>query len=101
MKQLQNLEAALKSGEYYEALQMYHSVCQRLLKKQKVDEAAKLLQEGAMIMLDYRQYQIALDLIERMLKLPITFHSDVFVLLFLKFDIREDACDKFVDLVLK
>ncbi|KAJ3410662.1 hypothetical protein HDV05_003518 [Chytridiales sp. JEL 0842] len=66
-KVLAKLANSVKDGNYYEAHQMYHSVCQRYMKQKKISDALQLLHSGAMMLLKYDQVGSAADLAQRML----------------------------------
>ncbi|KAJ3333004.1 hypothetical protein HDU76_012223 [Blyttiomyces sp. JEL0837] len=66
-KVLVKLAKSVEDGNYYEAHQMYHSVCQRYLKQKKPQDAISLVYSGALNLLKYNQIGSAADLAERML----------------------------------
>ncbi|KAJ1548064.1 hypothetical protein HK096_005994 [Nowakowskiella sp. JEL0078] len=74
-KVLNKLAASVALGNYYEAHQMYHSVCQRMhlivtqryLKQNKISDALDLLQSGVKNLLKYSQVGSASDLCQRLL----------------------------------
>ncbi|KAJ3386724.1 hypothetical protein HDU84_001346 [Entophlyctis sp. JEL0112] len=60
-------ESTVAEGNYYEAHQMYHSVCQRLVTQQKPADARALLYAGAVELLNANQIGSGSDLGLRML----------------------------------
>lgn len=61
-KVLTKLQKSLESGDYYEAHQMYLTVCNRYLKQKKNSEAVKLLSDGAKLLVQHQQFGSALEL---------------------------------------
>jgi len=49
------LDQCFKDGQYYEAQQLYRGLYNRLLSKDKFEEAANLLQSGALLLLQHKQ----------------------------------------------
>ncbi|KAJ1567621.1 hypothetical protein HK405_005361 [Cladochytrium tenue] len=97
-KVLAKLEKSVSEGNYYEAHQMYHSVCQRHLKQHRTDAAIALVHAGALVLLRHSQVGSAADLASRMLdiyeseKLPLTDENKARIVdIFEAFPIAEDA----------
>jgi len=61
-KVLGKLQKSLEAGDFYEAHQMYMTVCNRYIKQKKKDEAAKLFATGAKLLCTHKQYGSALEL---------------------------------------
>ncbi|RKP09912.1 hypothetical protein THASP1DRAFT_3220, partial [Thamnocephalis sphaerospora] len=59
---LLKLKASVEEGKYYEAHQMYRSVCNRYVKAKNYDKAVRLLASGARVLLDHEQYGSGVDL---------------------------------------
>ncbi|KAJ3118764.1 hypothetical protein HK098_005846 [Nowakowskiella sp. JEL0407] len=74
-KVLVKLSDSVAAGNYYEAHQMYHSVCQRYMKQKKVSEALNLLQSGAKNLLKCGQAGSAADLFQRIIDIYVS--SDI------------------------
>lgn len=66
-KNLNNINASIKEGKYYEAHQMLHSVSQRYVKQRKINDAIHLLHNGAKSLLNYDQEGSAFDLFKRLI----------------------------------
>ncbi|TPX67187.1 hypothetical protein SpCBS45565_g03954 [Spizellomyces sp. 'palustris'] len=105
---LKKLAKSVQDGNYYEAHQMYHSVCQRYLKQKKFDDALELLHQGAKNMLEHDQLGSAEDLAQRMmdiydsegLKVDDKTRARV-VDLFQDFPLRTEQCDQYVRMCLR
>ncbi|KAI8823962.1 uncharacterized protein EV422DRAFT_301199 [Fimicolochytrium jonesii] len=100
---LEKLATSVKDGNYYEAHQMYHSVCQRYLKQRKIASALQLLHQGAKNMLEHDQLGSAADLASRMLdvydgeKLGVDDATRSRALdIFYDFPLRTEQCDQYV-----
>ncbi|KAJ3060916.1 hypothetical protein HDU98_003138 [Podochytrium sp. JEL0797] len=63
------LKKSVEEGNFYEAHQMYHSVCQRLVTQQKPADAVTLLYFGAVELLNAKQIGSGSDLGLRMIDL--------------------------------
>ncbi|KAI9342820.1 hypothetical protein BDR26DRAFT_858820 [Obelidium mucronatum] len=63
------LKKSVEEGNFYEAHQMYHSVCQRLVTQQKPADAVTLLYSGAVELLNAKQIGSGSDLGLRMIDL--------------------------------
>ncbi|KAI8050558.1 hypothetical protein BDF22DRAFT_695597 [Syncephalis plumigaleata] len=61
-KVLLKLKKSVEAGDYYEAHQMYRTVCNRHVKGKQYDKAIELLSSGATILLEHKQYSSGLDL---------------------------------------
>lgn len=61
-KTLINLESALTLGDFYQAHQIYRSLCNRYLKQKNFGKAIKLLYEGSLKLLENEQFTSAADL---------------------------------------
>ncbi|ORX48970.1 DUF410-domain-containing protein [Piromyces finnis] len=68
-KNLNNINASIKEGKYYEAHQMLHSVSQRYVKQRKINDAIHLLHNGAKSLLNYDQEGSAYDLFKRLINI--------------------------------
>ncbi|KAI9205699.1 uncharacterized protein BJ171DRAFT_64991 [Polychytrium aggregatum] len=68
-KTLSKLQKSVEDGNYYEAHQMYNSICQRYLKQRKVQEAVRLVHSGALNLQAVREFGSALDLCNRLLEI--------------------------------
>jgi len=68
-KNLNNINASIKEGKYYEAHQMLHSVSQRYIKQRKINDAIHLLHNGAKSLLNYDQEGSAFDLFKRLINI--------------------------------
>ncbi|KAI8850594.1 hypothetical protein BC829DRAFT_374361, partial [Chytridium lagenaria] len=71
-KVLDKLKKSVEDGNYYEAHQMYHSVCQRHLKQKKTADAVALLHSGATSLLTHKQIGSGSDLALRMVDIFIS-----------------------------
>ncbi|KAJ3015844.1 hypothetical protein HKX48_004348 [Thoreauomyces humboldtii] len=107
-KVLDKLAASVQDGNYYEAHQMYHSVCQRYLKQKKYASALELLHQGSKNMLQYNQIGSAADLAQRMLdlyeseSLPVDATNRSRLLdVFQSFPLRTEQCDNYVRACIK
>ncbi|KAH6559995.1 hypothetical protein BASA60_000324 [Batrachochytrium salamandrivorans] len=101
-KVLLKIRRSVQDGNYYEAHQMYHSVCQRLIKQKKVDDAVELLYSGILNMLEHSQTGSAIDLTERLLEvydrqhLPLTDSSRACLVdVFSAFPLDSTECEQF------
>ncbi|KAJ8322837.1 hypothetical protein O5D80_008367 [Batrachochytrium dendrobatidis] len=104
-KVLLKLSKSVQEGNYYEAHQMYHSVCQRYLKQKKTAEAIELLHNGIFNMLEHKQTGSALDLFERLLDVfdkqtPAlsSAHRACILSVFAAFPLDAVECDQFTKL---
>lgn len=59
---LAKLDSSIESGHFYEAHQMYRTLCFRYTAQKKFDECLNLLYEGALKLLDKQQYTSGADL---------------------------------------
>jgi hypothetical protein len=106
-KTLAKLKANVEKGDYYEAFQMYHSISQRYIKQKKLDQAATLLADGALNMLDHNQHGSAVDLSERLIDVfqsqntSIESARGVLLEIFYKYPLRTSYCDQYVLLITK
>ncbi|KAI9096142.1 hypothetical protein DFS34DRAFT_624104 [Phlyctochytrium arcticum] len=105
---LKKLTKSVEDGNYYEAHQMYHSVCQRYVKQNKIDDALELLQSGAKNMIKHNQLGSAGDLSQRMLvlfeseKLAVTDQTRGRILdIFAVYPLDTEQCDNFVRMCIK
>ena len=64
---LLKLSKSVEDGNYYEAHQMYHSICQRYLQSSKPKDAIELLYQGSKSLLKHNQIMSGADLAIRML----------------------------------
>ncbi|KAI8845234.1 hypothetical protein HDU78_005669 [Chytriomyces hyalinus] len=68
-KVILKLKKSVEEGNFYEAHQMYHSVCQRLVTQNKSKDAIALLHSGAVELLNAKQIGSGSDLGLRMLEI--------------------------------
>ncbi|KAI9293640.1 DUF410-domain-containing protein [Neoconidiobolus thromboides FSU 785] len=61
-KTLKKLEASLKEGDFYQAHQIYRSVCNRFYNNGNYGKAIEMLYKGALTLLKFEQYSSASDL---------------------------------------
>jgi len=61
-KQLEKLENRVREGNYYEAQQMYKTIHARYMHAKKYDDAAELLESGAVVMLKHGQVTCGTEL---------------------------------------
>ncbi|KAJ9075283.1 hypothetical protein DSO57_1037583 [Entomophthora muscae] len=61
-KTLKKLEVALQAGDFYQAHQIYRSVCNRYYNQKNYGKAIEMLYEGSLKLLEYEQYASAADL---------------------------------------
>ncbi|KAI7856724.1 hypothetical protein BDC45DRAFT_566800 [Circinella umbellata] len=66
-KTLQKLKDSVSSGNYYEAHQMYRTVARRYNKQQKYTKSIHLLHDGAVSLMQHKQYASGSDLANYML----------------------------------
>ncbi|KAI8141722.1 hypothetical protein BJV82DRAFT_617283 [Fennellomyces sp. T-0311] len=66
-KTLQKLKDSVSNGNYYEAHQMYRTVARRYNKQQKYAKAIQLLHDGAVSLMEHKQYASGSDLANYML----------------------------------
>ncbi|KAI8804006.1 hypothetical protein BJ742DRAFT_682538 [Cladochytrium replicatum] len=107
-KVLAKLEGEVAAGNYYEAHQMYHSVCQRYVKQKQLNDAFDLVQAGIKVLARHGQYGSALDLAMRMLdvfedkNLPLNDEARArFVEAFDEFPVAESGGREFARAVLR
>ncbi|KAI7884266.1 DUF410-domain-containing protein [Lichtheimia hyalospora FSU 10163] len=67
-KTLQKLKDSISNGNYYEAHQMYRTVARRYNKQQKYNKAIHLLHDGAVSLMQHKQYASGSDLANYMLE---------------------------------
>ncbi|KAI8927851.1 hypothetical protein BC831DRAFT_450721 [Entophlyctis helioformis] len=107
-KTLEKLRKSVQDGNYYEAHQMYHSACQRLLKQKKPADAIELLHSGILNMVEHDQTGSAIDLAERLLDVLDGQQTalddsarDHLVEIFLAFPLQSAGCDQFTRLCIR
>ncbi|KAI7877323.1 uncharacterized protein EV154DRAFT_525507 [Mucor mucedo] len=66
-KTLQKLRESVNAGNYYEAQQMYRTVARRLNKQQKYQDTIRLLHDGAVLLLQHKQFGSGSDLANYMI----------------------------------
>ncbi|KAI8908202.1 hypothetical protein DFJ77DRAFT_474159 [Powellomyces hirtus] len=105
---LTKLSRSVSDGNYYEAHQMYHSICQRYLKQHNTAAAIHLLHQGALSMLAANQLGSAADLAQRLIDIynddhvPVDNASRSTLLdIFHAFPLKTEQCDVFVRNVVK
>ncbi|CAG8614947.1 5815_t:CDS:2 [Paraglomus brasilianum] len=61
-KILEKLRTSVNNGNYYEAHQMYRTVCRRYIKQEKHNSAIELLYSGGQLLLEHKQIGSGTDL---------------------------------------
>ncbi|KAI8997849.1 hypothetical protein BDB01DRAFT_846452 [Pilobolus umbonatus] len=67
-KTLQKLRQSVHDGKYYEAHQMYRTVARRYNKQEQYKSSIRLLHDGAILLLQHKQYGSGSDLANYMLE---------------------------------